>query len=89
MELADHVGMSRYKLIREFRGRTELTIRELIQQRVINRACRLLLRTSIPIKEVAFRCGYASPSAFTVAFRQATGLSPSDFAAQNRKRKLL
>jgi len=40
-----------------------------------------LLERNRPMKEVARSCGYASPSAFTVAFRREYGAAPTAFRA--------
>ena len=44
----------------------------------------LLLRGEIPMAQIASECGFRSASYFTTAFKDYTGLTPSDFVAQNR-----
>ena len=45
----------------------------------IRLASRQLRETNRQVGEIASRLGYSSPSAFALAFRRATGQSPSDF----------
>jgi AraC-like DNA-binding protein len=46
------------------------------------RALALLGEHDLPISMIAVRTGFATPSAFTRAFRRWTGLAPSDFRRQ-------
>jgi AraC-like DNA-binding protein len=48
------------------------------------RAIALLAQPDLPISVIAVRAGFATPSAFTRAFRRWTGLSPSDFRRLGR-----
>jgi len=50
----------------------------------IDHAKKLLATTTLPVAEIARRCGYSSASGFRRAFRRVTGLSPSAFRAQAR-----
>lgn len=43
----------------------------------MNRALGLLQATDLPVQEIAFRVGYASPSRFALRFRARFGLAPS------------
>ncbi|TCO69783.1 AraC family transcriptional regulator [Rhodovulum euryhalinum] len=57
-------------------GRTAL---DLLSERKISEARRLLADTRAPIKEIASALGYASPAYFTRAFHARTGRTPKDF----------
>lgn len=77
------VGASSRTLVRRFPSETGLSFR-LWRQR-----CRLLaaverLGAGQPITMVAYDVGFASPSAFTAAFRQLFGSSPSGFLRGTR-----
>lgn len=54
-----------------------LTPTQLITKTRISAASRLLLETDLSVSDVAQQCGFYDHSAFTRAFRQATGLTPS------------
>lgn len=46
------------------------------------RAQRLLRETAMPVKQVAWACGFASPGYFAQCFRQQQGLAPQAWRAQ-------
>ncbi len=52
---------------------------DLLQDRVLFEARRLLAETRLPVKEVARHCGFTSPAYFTRAFQTYTGETPSSF----------
>ncbi|MBR5742720.1 MAG: helix-turn-helix transcriptional regulator, partial [Clostridia bacterium] len=45
----------------------------------LERARELLLETSLPVSEVAYRTGFGSDAHFIAFFRKETGLSPLKF----------
>jgi len=56
------------------------TSSEMILDRIILEAKRLLMRTDTPIAEIAEQLGYADNSYFSRLFKKRTGLSPKKFA---------
>ena len=44
-----------------------------------NRELALLQQRQPPIKEIAWRCGFETPAAFSAAFRKAVGTTPKAF----------
>ncbi|NJS40275.1 MAG: helix-turn-helix domain-containing protein [Rhodobacteraceae bacterium] len=48
----------------------------------MNRALGLLQATDLPVQEIAFQVGYASPSRFALRFRARFGLAPSVIRAE-------
>ena len=52
---------------------------QIIQDRIMLEARRLLRYTDKPVKEIAYGLGYDDIQAFSRAFRQNEGLTPSDF----------
>lgn len=56
-----------------------LTAGQLITKLRVAAASRMLLETRTPISEIALACGFFDQSAFTRAFRSATGVTPSQF----------
>ncbi|HDR29511.1 helix-turn-helix domain-containing protein, partial [Rhodovulum sp.] len=52
---------------------------DLLAERKIGEARRLLADTRAPIKEIAAALGYASPAYFTRAFQSRTGTTPTAF----------
>jgi len=58
---------------------TGKTAKEMIQDRIILEAKRLLLHTNLSIKEVAYDLGFEEPLHFSSFFKKCTKQSPSDF----------
>lgn len=78
-ELAAACGVSRRHFLRLFRRTTGSSLADYILDRRMDRAKRLLRGRSEMIKRIAYRCGFQSSSAFALAFRRATGVSPRDY----------
>ena len=55
---------------------------ELIRQRLLLEARRLLLHTGQTVAEIAYGLGFADPAYFSRFFRRASGLSPGEFRAE-------
>lgn len=80
--LAQLVGTSTRTLSRLFSAETELSFKSWCQRARIAAAIeRLSVNGSVPMKQLASDLGYASFPAFSHAFRQVTGKSPTEFAA--------
>ncbi len=69
--------------VRKVLGRT---IGDLLHERIVLEAKRLLFHTELSVKEIAFRLNYEDPSYFTRFFRRHTGASPQEFRDSSRKR---
>lgn len=81
--LAEACGCSPRALATQYRRATGETLRTFIAKARIDVARRLLLEPTAIVKQVAYRSGFSTAAAFTAAFRQATGLTPSEFRAAN------
>jgi AraC-like DNA-binding protein len=79
--LARLAEMSSSRFARLVKRVFQLTPGQLIAQARIQAASRLLEETAQSVAEVAIACGYCDHSAFTRAFRAATGVTPSQFRA--------
>ncbi|QDV42362.1 HTH-type transcriptional regulator CdhR [Stieleria neptunia] len=80
--LAQRSRLTTQKLARFTRRIFDLTPTQLIAKIRIAAASRLLRSTNKPIVEIALACGFCDHSAFTRAFRRATGVTPSVFRKQ-------
>ena len=78
-ELARQVGCSRRKLEIDFKAKTGHTLHEAIYEAKVNRAKALISDTSLPLAEIAERCGFCSASHMTTAFNRILKAPPSDF----------
>jgi AraC-like DNA-binding protein len=56
-----------------------LTPSQLIVKTRITIASRLLRETNLSVAAIAQQCGYSDQSAFTRAFRQASGVTPLEY----------
>ena len=50
----------------------------------MQRACHLLLTSTIPVAKVAIRCGFSSPQRFHAVFSRDFGISASEYRDQHR-----
>jgi AraC family transcriptional regulator len=66
-------------LARTFKKTTGRTVREYIEDVRLERAYALLSESTMPLKQVAARLGFGTPSSFTLAFRRATGTTPARY----------
>jgi len=83
-ELARACGLSRAHFARSFKAATGASpMQWLLAQRIV-RAKDLLLRSSLPIEEIAHHCGFADQSHFTRAFVRAIGDAPGAWRRARR-----
>jgi AraC-like DNA-binding protein len=86
--LAEKVGTSARTLSRRFAAETRLSFKAWCQRARIAAAIeRLTSGRHGSVKQLAADLGYASVPAFSHAFRQVTGKSPTEFAAQDGPRR--
>lgn len=78
-ELALLCEISTRHFFRLFRASTGQTLATYAAERRIARAKSLLVQPRPPIKEIAWRCGFETPAAFSAAFRKAAGMTPKAF----------
>ena len=78
-ELGRKIGCSHFYLSRIFSAQTGQTITQCLRQFRMDRAAELLRARELNVTEVALEVGYSSLSHFSAAFREAYGLSPSEF----------
>ena len=79
--LAQAVGTSARTLSRLFASETQLSFKSWCQRARIAAAIeRLSTENNVSVKQLASDLGYASVPAFSHAFRQVTGKTPTEFA---------
>jgi LacI family transcriptional regulator len=81
-KLAETLGVSRRTLEQRFRQALGRGPAQELRRQRIERAKLLLQETNRKVIDVALRSGFAGASQFSVAFRQATGMSPRDYRRQ-------
>jgi AraC-like DNA-binding protein len=81
--LAREVGTSARTLSRLFSSQTQLSFKSWCQRARIAAAIeRLAMETNVSVKQLASDLGYASVPAFSHAFRQVTGKTPTEFSGK-------
>lgn len=78
-ELTKVIGYSRRTIENWFRQRYHQSLGEYIIKRRISRAAVLIRMTPLPITEIAYLFHYQSSQGFARAFKNFTGLSPSEY----------
>lgn len=82
-DLARSSKLSRNYFSARFHERFGMTVDGYLLHRRTEMAKALLISTSLSMKEIAYECGIPDPNYFNKQFRQAVGLSPSAYRAQN------
>jgi AraC-like DNA-binding protein len=77
--VARKLGYSRYHLHRLFTKTVGLPMHVYIQRRRLTEAAKLLVRSELPILEIALQSGYESQQAFAMAFKAMYKLPPGRF----------
>jgi AraC-like DNA-binding protein len=82
-DLAREVGTSARTLSRLFSAETQLSFKSWCQRaRIASAIERLSIEPGLSVKQLAADLGYASFPAFSHAFRQVTGKTPTEFAEE-------
>ena len=68
--IAQAAGYSKFHLNRLFAKETGCTIYKYLQARRLTVAAEKLVKTTLPITQIAYDAGYNSQQAFTLAFKQ-------------------
>ncbi len=79
--LAHKSGMSTSLFLQKFKEKFRTSPIKYLNEVRMNHACELLENTNMPIKEIAFDCGFCDSNYFIKLFKQQFGVSP----AKNRK----
>ncbi len=87
-EYAELMGESPIQINRAIKTVTGKTSSEIIIERLILEAKRLLLFSDLSNKEVAYKLNYEDPSYFARIFRKKTGFTPSGFRVKMKEKYL-
>lgn len=77
--MADYCGIKRTQLGKIFLRLTGISPAEYLFRIRIERAKTLLRRTNLKVIDIAFECGYSSSQYFANTFRQAVGITPTEY----------
>lgn len=78
------LGISEKQLNKASTTQLELTPKQIINERVLLEAKRLLVHSTLSIKEIAYELGYDEPTNFIKYFRKHNSSTPSEFREQNK-----
>ncbi|MEO0470467.1 MAG: AraC family transcriptional regulator [Bacteroidota bacterium] len=81
-KVAQQVSLSDVNLCKLIKRHTGKTFSQTLNEVRIGHACRLLIEQDFSITEIAFSCGYSSPSYFNRQFRLQLGLTPKEYRQQ-------
>lgn len=82
--LAKQVGFSEVYLRKQFLTHYHITPKQYILHLRLAKAKQLLLNTPFTVKAIAQECGFASVYHFCRSFKQRTGQTPTQYAAENK-----
>ncbi len=82
-DIAAEVNLSPSYAAIYFRKKTGITLREFILQRKMEDARRRLLDRNASVTDIAYTLGYHDYRSFSRAFKNITGMTPSEFQEQN------
>jgi AraC family transcriptional activator of pobA len=79
---ADELGVTTGTLSRTLTKLTGRTTKQLILERLVLEAVRLLRFSDLSVKEIADRLGFSDQFAFSKAFKRQRGEAPADFRSR-------
>ncbi len=82
-KLADAFYISSAHLSRIFKAHTGFCFSEYLGLYRLERAKEYLLETSLPVKDIATKCGFPDSNYFTVKFKKEVGVTPKEFRRTN------
>lgn len=85
--VAEHMCMSRNQFVRRLSAASGETPNNYLIRIRMEKAVRLLQDTTMPIKEVAYECGFDESNYFIHVFRQMYGVTPLQFRQTPEARK--
>ena len=86
-DLADFVSVSPSSLYRSFKARFNVSPKHFIIEYRIERACVLLDKGGLSVREVSNSVGFDDPFHFSRAFKEIKGVSPKTYMERRRKEK--
>lgn len=84
-KICRELGLSRTNLYRKLKAITDLSPVELIRNKRLEVATRLLLESDYTVSEISTYVGFNSHAYFTQCFKTVYGCSPSEYVAANKK----
>jgi transcriptional regulator GlxA family with amidase domain len=86
-EMAKHTGMSSRHFARTFRENTGLTPSQFVEQARLDKALGLLEDSNLPLKTIAFRCGFASDEQMRKVFKKRLSITAREYRRGRHRAK--
>ena len=83
-DMAAAVGVSRSSLARKMKSLMGVSAAEFVRRTRMSHAARLLTTTTLPVKEVAWQCGFTDLNYFGKCFKSAHGSTPTAYREERR-----
>ncbi|MGJ1434462.1 two-component regulator propeller domain-containing protein [Sphingobacterium siyangense] len=83
--LSQELGMSRTNLYLKIKAITGDTVTSMIKRIRLKKAVELLRERKYTLSEIAYKCGFNTPSYFSTAFKQFYGCMPSEYLEKQRE----
>ncbi len=77
--ISQKAGFSKYHFLREFKNATGQTFSDYLTKIRIENAKKLLLTTTLPIKEICYRTGFESEAYFSKVFKSFLSITPTEY----------
>lgn len=84
-EIAERVGYTEYYLARKFKSETGMSVNAYIRKERVQYSKTLLSATQLTVEEISARLHFCSRSYFSAAFREAEGMTPSEYRAKHQE----
>lgn len=78
-DVAEYSGYSKYHFARAFKSYAGISFYDFLQRQRLLMCEKMLGDVSLPITEVAFRCGFGSIASFNRVFKQYKQMTPSEY----------
>lgn len=82
LNISEELGTDRFALCRAYKRERGVTVMEDLNRIRIAKAKRFLRHSSDSVSEIGKQCGFESPSYFGKCFKDATGITPTDYRRQ-------
>lgn len=86
--VASEVGISRVHLYRKMKQLSNQSAHSFLRNIRLAKAAELMSQKAYPVAEVAHLVGFSTPSLFTIAFKEAYGMTPTSFMNEKHKTEM-